>query len=71
MNIDKQITVLVISFFALCIIAAILTANSKAVVSAIEKAKDQTPMQKLLDNIQVAAALKTKQTFHPLPLMEE
>jgi pantothenate kinase len=66
-RIDKEITVLVVSFFALCIVAAIFTANSKAVVTAIEASRDQTPMQKLLDNIPSGCSFENKTEVSPSP----
>jgi hypothetical protein len=66
-TIDKQIVVLVTSFFALCVVAAALTANSKAVVSAIETSRDQTPMQKLLDNIPSGCSFENKTDVSPSP----
>jgi hypothetical protein len=66
-RIDKEITVLVFSFFALCVIAAVLTANSKAVVTAIEASRDQTPMQKLLDNIPSGCSFENKTDVSPSP----
>jgi hypothetical protein len=59
-RLDKEIAVLIISFFALCAIAAIITANSKAVVTAIEASRDQTPMEKLLSNIPSGCLLENK-----------
>jgi pantothenate kinase len=64
-RIDKEITVLVVSFFVLCIVAAIFTANSKAVVTAIEASRDQTPMQKLLDNIPSGCSFENKTDVSP------
>jgi hypothetical protein len=34
-KIDKEISILVCSFFALCVVAAILTNNSHSIISAI------------------------------------
>jgi hypothetical protein len=51
-RLDKEIIFLVTSFFVLCVIAAALTANSKAVVTAIEASRDQTPSEELLSDIQ-------------------
>jgi hypothetical protein len=65
--IDNEISILLVSFFALCAIAAILTANSKAVVSAIETSRDQTPMQKLLDNIPSGCSFENKTDVSPSP----
>jgi hypothetical protein len=66
-RIDKEITVLVFSFFALCVFAAIFTANSKAVVTAIEASRDQTPLEKLLDNIPSGCSFENKTDVSPSP----
>ena len=58
-RIDKEITVLVISFFALCVVAAILTANSNNIISAIQDPTDKTPMERLLDNIPSGCKLES------------
>jgi hypothetical protein len=50
-RLDKEIAVLVISFFALCVVAAIMTANSNSIISAIQDPTDKTPMERLIDNI--------------------
>jgi len=66
-RIDKEIIILVTSFFALCVVAAIMSANSKAVVTAIEASRDQTPMQKLLDNIPSGCSFENKTDVSPSP----
>jgi hypothetical protein len=67
-TIDKQITVLVASFFALCVVAAIMTANQKNIISEIEASRDQTPMQKLLDNIPSGCSFENKTDVSPSPI---
>jgi hypothetical protein len=66
-RIDKEITVLVVSFFSLCVVAAILTTNSKAVVTTIEASRDQTPMQKLIDSIPSGCSFENKTDVSPSP----
>jgi hypothetical protein len=66
-RIDKEITILVGSFFALCIVAAILTANSNGIISAIQDPTDKTPMEKLLDNIPSGCSFENKTDVSPSP----
>ena len=66
-RIDKEITVLVISFFALCVVAAILTANSNNIISAIQDPTDKTPMERLIDNIPSGCSFENKTDVSPSP----
>jgi hypothetical protein len=46
-RLDKEIVVLLGSFFTLCVVAAILTANSSSIISAIRDSTDLTSLEKL------------------------
>jgi hypothetical protein len=67
-RIDKEITVLVISFFALCVVAAILTANSNNIISAIQDPTDKKPMERLIDNIPSGCSFENKTDVSPSPV---
>jgi hypothetical protein len=66
-KIDKEISILVISFFALCVVAAIITANSNNIISAIQDPTDKTPMERLLNNIPSGCSFENKTDVSPSP----
>jgi hypothetical protein len=52
-RLDKEICILLASFFSLCIVATIMTVNSNSIISGIKASRTyQTPSEELFSDIQ-------------------